>query len=347
MKKILMTSLVSAALVSTAHAGSISMDMRTDFESTTYNEAANKASYNRFYVPMLRLDSKANFDELTTFRLRFRLSKAQGSVNSRDQLNDATDFAYVARKLNSDLTLTVGKFATDIGGIEGTTSSPDLYLQSVTYSAQNPIRYATGAKLTYALAEGQELSLMSTNQQTDAEEGGKFNQTRDTLGVVYKGSFLDKTLSPILSYHNDKVQPSTSVTRQRDLAYTAVGFKYDFAPMFVEVDYLMDNLKSQTTVDETDTRSSLLATVGGKFADNWVGKLKYESSEVESFTAANTSSKTKTNAYQLAAEFQPTGDKNLRYHLAYVAKDTKPEAGETQTQQSIYAGVRLLADFLK
>lgn len=355
MKKLLLTTLMMSALGTAAQAGSIGLDARADYEATTYNDAAkaagNLSNYNRFNLQTLRVDYKGNFDEATSFRLRFRLNKGTSlaTTNKRDSVNDAIDFAYVQRKLIPDLNLAVGKFATDIGGNEGLTSGADMYFTSAAYGEQNAFRYGTGAKLLYTFMD-QEIDLMVSNQQTDAvNESSQFNQTREGSGLVYKGSFLDKSLSPILSWHRDSIQPSGATgaaSRLREANYYAAGLKYDFAPLFVELDYLYDTWKDQSVQDETDKTTSAVATVGARL-DNWVGKLKYESSEVETFSAASTSAKDKYNGYQVAAEYLSSSDKTLRYHVAYMSRDTKPATGDTRNTQSVYAGVRILADFLK
>jgi len=119
-----------------------------------------------------------------------------------------------------------------------------------------------------------------------------------------------------------------------------------------ELDYLYDTMKDATVVNETNKTTSIVGTVGARM-DNWVAKLKAESSEAEVFTAANTSGKNKYNGYQAAVEYLPANDKNFRYHVAYVTRDFKPDTAagaantDTQTTQTVFAGVRILADFLK
>jgi hypothetical protein len=372
MKKLLLTTLVTTALGASAlAAGTISMDGRADYEANTFNDAANRNNNTRFNIQTLRVDAKGNLDEATQFRLRYRFNNPTSGINAgtsargynqRDSVNRNLDFAYVQRKFMDNLSLQVGKFNTDIGGIEGMTSGPDLYFTSQAYQEQNEFRYATGAKLMFNFAENHEIDLMSTNQEVDvvdanpAGAGTSFGQNHETYGVVYKGSFMDKTLQPVLSWHNDKTQPTTAsnplgglnaaTPRDVDANYYAAGLKWDFAPVFVEADYLYDTFKDLRQVGDTDKTTSIVATVGGRM-DNWVGKLKYEHSEAEAFTAPGTSGKTKYDGYQAAVEYLPTNDKTFRYHVAYVSRDTKPETGDTQTTQTVFVGTRILADFLK
>jgi hypothetical protein len=255
-----------------------------------------------------------------------------------------------------NLSLQMGKFTTDIGGIEGMTSGADLYFNSQAWTEENTIRYSTGLKAIYTMAE-QEVDVMVVNEEVDASSNGVttttggFNQTRNAAGIVYKGSFMDKSLMPVVNYFEDNLQPTggagaANFTDKKN-AFALVGLKYDFSPVFVELDYHMNTYKNKSVMDETDKDNSFVGTVGYKATDNIVAKLKYEASEVETFSAANTSAKTKYNGYQAAVEYLPTGDKNFRYHVAYVSRDTKPEVGDTRTTQTVFVGTRLLADFLK
>lgn len=354
MTKFIFATLALTALGASAQAGSINLDARAEFEATNYNDAAKTASgvsnYNRFNLQTLRLDAKGNFDGDTNYRLRFRLNDGTNAAtkNSRDSLNKSVDFAWIGRKLSDGYNLQIGKFGTDIGGVEGMTAGPDLYFTSQGYQNQNDLRYATGAKLLTSFAD-QQVDVMVVNQSSDAINGaGKYNQTQLATGLVYKGAFMEKSLLPILSWHNEKVQPTTAaglVVKENN--YYAAGLKYDFAPFFLELDYLYDTYKSKSTTDETDKNSTAAITIGGK-RDNWVAKLKLEDSATETIsTVGGSATKTKYSGYQLAAEYTPTGDKNFRYFIAYVSRQTKPETGDSPITQSTLAGVRINADFLK
>jgi hypothetical protein len=366
MKRLLLTTIVASALGAAAQAGTISLDARTDYEANTYNDAALQKNSTRFNLQTLRLDYKGALSDATSFRLRYRFNNPSSKANSStaaltfraaDSATSALDFAYVEQKLMDNMSVQVGKFNTDIGGIEGLTSGADLYFTSQAYGEQSPLRYATGAKLMYKMND-QEIDLMAVNQETDAftNIGGttnSFSQNHEAYGIVYKGSFMDKALMPVVSWHTDKAQATSAAGNDMENNYYSAGLKYDFAPIFVELDYLYDTMADRTVVGETNKTTSIVGTVGARM-DNWVAKLKAESSEAESFSAAATSGKNKYNGYQAAVEYLPANDKNFRYHVAYVTRDAKPETGafgttstDTQTTQSVFAGVRILADFLK
>jgi hypothetical protein len=384
MKKLVATLMMTAIGVSTAHAaGSISMDARSDFEVNQYNDEAERGQSardnHRFVLQTLRLDAKGNLSEQTLFRLRFKLNNgALGQQNRRDSINNAIDFAYVQQNFLENLSLQLGKFGTDIGGIEGMTASPDLYMRSFAYSGTSSLggrtanpagtnlvlletdsfRYSTGAKLLWTMAD-QELDFMVTNQQSDATEGGAFVQNREGYGVVYKGSFFEKALLPVLSYHEDNVQTTPDVqagpaVADKKFQYYGGGLKYDFAPIFLEADYLYNTYRDRSVVGEIDKTTTIVATLGTRW-ENFVARLKFEDSQAEIFTVAGVSGKNKINGYQLALEYLPANDKNFRYHVAYVQKDLKPDANaiaasvgtSTQSTQQVVAGVRIFADFLK
>lgn len=361
MRKLLIAGLMTSAVAVAAHAGSISFDSRADYEAKNYNDASNTRNYNKMYMQTLRLDAKGNFDEATSYRLRVRFNKTATAMRTADSLNDSTDFAFIQHKVMDNLSFQLGKLGTEIGGFEGMTAGSDLYFLSQAYGEQTALRYATGAKIIYTVA-GQELNFMTVNQQTDPASANasstavNFDQTHNAMGLVYKGSFMDKALLPYVSYFMDDVQAvgtASSATpavltkgTDKKYNYMTVGIKWDAKPVFVEADYSMNNYKNKSVMDETDTTNSIVATVGYQL-DNWVAKLKYEGSEVKTFTAANTSTKATLTGMQLAAEYMPSGDKNFRYHVAYMTRDTKPETGDTQTSQTVIAGFKLYADFLK
>jgi len=222
------------------------LDARTDYEANTYNDAIATRNSTRFNLQTLRLDYKGALSDATSFRLRYRFNNPSSKVNAStaaasyrlaDSASSSLDFAYVEQKMMDNLSLQIGKFNTDIGGIEGLTSGADLYFTSQAYGDQSPLRYATGAKLIYKMAD-QEVDLMSTNQETDAvaapagSAAATFSQNHETVGIVYKGSFMDKTLMPVVSWHNDKAQASSLNGRDMEFNFYSAGLKYDFAPIF-------------------------------------------------------------------------------------------------------------------
>lgn len=375
MKKLLLTTFVMTAMGAAAHAGTISMDARADYESNTYNDAANKRNSTRFNLQTVRLDAKGNMNESTSYRIRYRLNNPSSGVNGStaaptyrltDSASKALDFAYIEHKLMDNLSLQMGKFTTDIGGIEGLTTGPDLYFTSVAYGEQNPLRYATGAKLMYIM-ESNEFDVMAFNQETDAiatnpdNTTTSFAQNHQAYGVVWKGSFMDKSLSPVLSWHNDNMQPSatgacpaagaaSSAACSQENNFYSAGLKWDWSPFFVEADYLYDTFKDKSVVGETDKTSSAVVTLGARM-EQWVGKLKYENSEAEVFSAGAGSRKDHYQGYQAAVEYLPSNEKYFRYHVAYISRDVKPDktgtAGDTQNTQTVLVGTRILADFLK
>lgn len=365
MKKPLAIALFAIALSPAVHAGSISLDSRADFEANQFNDAAenstagllgisgNPRDNHRFSLHSLRVDFKGELTEGTDFRLRQRLNRSAVPVSERDQLNNSTDFAYIEHQWMENFETQIGKFNTDIGGIEGMTASPDLYFTSLSYKQQDPLRYATGLKGMFKFGD-HELDVMTFNQQTDADENGTaanggFNQNREAYGAVLKGSFMDQALTPVLSMHEENLQGTDATgiaAAAKKYSFYAAAVKYEMAPIFIELDYLYNTFRDRTVVGETDKSSTLVGTLGYRM-DNWVLKLKAETSEDETFTALNTSTKPDQNTYAAVVEYLPTNDKHFRYHLAYINRDVKPDAGDTLNQQQLLAGVRLFADFLK
>lgn len=363
MNKLILGSLVTLAVGSAAQAGSWSADLRADYNSTQYNEAARLSGTsptgsttdvrdnNRFTLQNLRLDGAGKFNDALTYRVRFRLNQPTYTVRAADGLNNWVDFAFMQHKISDSFALQMGKFFTDVNGFEGMLSGADLYTTSEAYNETNRIRFATGLKAIYKLGD-HEISAMAFNPGDDAAgtaadgTGTAFDQNRFGTGVVFKGNFMDKTLMPVLSYHEENLQQTATGAAERKYTYMTAAVKYDMAPFFVEFDYHMNTYKGETSQEEKNTTTGPVVHAGYKVSDNMIAKIKYHMSEEKRFAGATESKATYTGT-QLALEYMPTAEKNFRYHLAYTNVDKKPETGDTQKQTNVIAGVRVFHDFLK
>lgn len=341
-------------------AGSISADLRAEMESNDYdsNDTSNKDNY-RFNVPIARLDAKGKLNEQVAFRLRFRLSKpavakvttATGSTSgkpansSRDSLNDSIDLAFVTNQFSEAFALTLGKFGSEIGGVEGNTSAADLYMQTKYCEATGANRYHSGVKGAFSFND-QEISLQAANLSSDATHGtdGKFNQNRNLWALVYKGSFMDKALSPIVSYHLESPQETGTTDKRKD-SYLTAGVKFEDDVFSVEADYSLAKYENKTSVDKDDELST--AQVGFAYkAGSWTPRLKIESSINKVYTSGQESKKTYTGV-QAGVEYKPVKEEMFRYHAMYWQREEKPEGGTAITDKHFVVGTKILADFLK
>ncbi len=357
-------------------AGKLNMDARIDAQGQSYNDAAKTAVMGhdnyRYYLKTARLDYQNSLNEKTSFRGRLVLNTTQGTVNSRDNLNNTVDLFFVNYKLADGMDLTAGKFTSDMGGLENQYSGADVYLFSeanggvsskldtntkavyaadsgktaaaFTWANTGITKYYTGVKLAYKFSD-QELALHNADLPADDTTSGNASQTRTMTGLVYKGSFMEKMLMPIFSYHTSLLPGASSGSVDAKANFIAAGLKVNVASQVIDIDYLINSFPSRTTSagsDETDTVQS--TTVAWSMPmDTLTPKVKIESSKL---SAAATKIYDVTAA-GVALEWKPVKEENFRFHTAYNMKQFKPVSGDTIAYNEFMVGMRINADFLK
>ena len=364
-----------AILSTVAHAGSLNFDFRFDYLSEGYNDdavtAGAGANNSRFMVQTGRLDYKGKLNEDTSFRVRARLAgKDQGAVSKVDNANITLDYAYIANK-TGDTVLTVGKMNSDIGGFEGITTGPDLYLLSEAYNGTTYLKsvntgfvnliYAPGAKVAYT-SGNHELSVMAFNANSNVGRNtvndlyettgtlgtGKPNTTTMLVGVVYKGWFMDKNLGVMLSQHMETLAKDTSGT------FTAAGLQYKMDKTMLQFDYLINStayVPSSGPTTATDKITSMVLKLTYDFNELSDLQLKVVSSQEDlDPTGALVAFTNKFMSYGLAYEWKAKKDDNFRYHLAYNSRTFSPDSkisALSPNQTQLILGARIYADFLK
>lgn len=382
-----MGTLAAAAFATTAQAGSLSADFRLDYDTTSYNNNATDASAaltgnNKFRLQTARLDYKGQLNEDVTYRVRVRLDKDRGAVNKRDNVDPALDYAYVANKLSDSLTLTLGKFATEMGGFEGNTAGPELYLTSAAYAGtgllggsnsdstyiRGIMLYYTGAQLAYSFADNtQQFHLQmaneegavgagyATNGDDNSSSSGTYAQNKNLLGLVYRGAFIDKTLNVIASYHSEMFG-----AKDNKADFATIGVEYNMDLFTAQLDYIMNSFKeSLPTITPKQTLSTAVLTLKyhmDKFTP--IVKFAMTDEKLEAGTKSNGATSVLTsdakNKYLeggLALEYTPKKDDMFRYHVAYNYRKMDADSNLTKNGdrdlQEIIVGTRILADFLK
>lgn len=331
--------------VMSAQAGSVNFDFRFDSDSSSFNNAAkssgSKGSTN-YIVKSGRVDFKGKINEELAYRLRWRFDKdSEVTPNKTDGLTKQVDYAFISHKLEDNLALTLGKFGSELGGFEGNTAAPDIYLQSQFYkSLATSYIYVTGAKLAYNLGD-HELALLLINQS----ETTTTEQSKSSYGFTYKGAFMEKTLSALLSYLTDEKQSLQAPDLKKTVGISSVGMKYDPKPYFVSFDYLIFDQKNQGAANEKNATNSMVAEFGYDL-DGIIPKIKYDMSE-NKVDNGTTTTKTKYDGVALGVEYKPIAQENFRYHLMVTQLTTKPETGDSLFEQHFIVGTRISADFLK
>lgn len=360
------------ALSTAAHANTLDYDFRGDWTSLDYNDAAiNNASAptvqdnTRFYLRVGRLQYKGNLNDRFSYvgRLAFNKASTDTGVNNakRDQLNASVEYAFITDKMSDMFSLTLGKFYTEIGGIEGATSGADLYSVSPNYShvgtktllgknigvnegGSKNILYMAGAKGIFTFAETQNVILVAANNigADPVDSNGAFNQNRGLMGVIWRGGFMDKTLTGTLSYHEASPQTATGNKDDKD-TFISAGLKYE-SNWVGSIEYNTTEYKDGASGNK-DTLWSGILKVGYKW-DQWTPRLEFITSEEKSEIAALGT--TKVGVIGAILEYKPTAE-NVRYHIALASTTQKPPSGggDDMTRMDITLGARLYGDFLK
>lgn len=360
MKKMILSLFAAVAMTTTAQAGSISADLRADYDSTSYNDDSGKPGVSKFNIQTGRVDFKGNLNEEVSYRLRLRFNKDR-AVSQRDSVGADTDFAYISNKVSDGLTLTLGKFASGIGGFEGGTSGADIYLASAAYAGPKTLYpgvgsivglsnllYYTGAQLAYAINDSNKIELhaanteatVGTDYKTGASVGDVIPQNKTLTGLVYRGSFADKTFNLLATYHME-----TAGDKDNKISLAAIGFEYLMNGMTAQLDLLANNYDVAGATITKNSMNSTVLTVKYK-TDQWTPILKVAMTDEKLGAAVDV--KNKYTDYGVAVEYAPKADQMFRYHIAYNARSVKPDSGnKNPASTQILVGTRILADFLK
>lgn len=384
MKSILLVAL--ALTTAQANAGSINLDMRSDLLSQTYNDAAlvggtgTGVSNYRFNIQTGRLVYKGSLNEKTSFAARIRFAaKDQTAMDKRDNTNTTLDWANVAYNFSDMIKFTMGKMGSEIGGFEGGTAGPDVYFASEAYGGggylgttqlTNPANglklngftnalYFTGAKLSFMFDAANTLSVMAgdldgkVGRSAAATSDVPATQNKSMFGLAYNGSFMDKTLAVIASYHTETLAPDTTAT------FSALGLGYTIGPVLIQADYLMNTSSIVTgttpnTLNPKDVLTSAVVKVVYAIDPTLSAQLKVVSS-TEMFDASaltGVSAVSATNKYMdygAAIEWKPKAEDAFRYHVAYNSRNETLDLSGADTRQlnEVIVGMRVNADFLK
>ncbi|MFS4458536.1 porin [Bdellovibrio sp. HCB2-146] len=350
MKKLLLTTLAISAMTTSAFAGSLNLDARVDYNSTTFDAdtaSADAPSFSKFYFKTGRLDYAGKLNDEVSFRVRWAYTKDQ-VPSLRDATPKGIELAYLTHKMSDLFSISFGKYNTEFGGFEGATSGADLYLTSEFYTQKGAnsrnldgttlgttdLLYMTGAKAAFTF-EGQTVFLMAADAEKDVTIGGELAQNYGLMGLVYKGAFMEKALQFMASYH------ILNASEDDKNNFYAVGVKWDSAPIMASLDYLMS--EHETTAKDTVT--SIVGKLAYTGFENWIPRLEVISSEEK--REIGTAETNKFMSYGAVVEYVPKKEDTFRYHIAYNTTTEDHETLGDISRQEIVVGTRLLADFLK
>lgn len=330
-------------------AGGITFDSRYDSVSASYNGAALAAgskNSSSFQGSRLRLLFQSNINEELAGKVRLNLLSANEAPNSEAKFSKYVDYAFLTHQIAEHIYITAGKVIALIGGREAIVNPGDYYFVSMSggeilgrpLTSLWPVGAIIGGQF-----DNQKIELLVANTTSDDASTG---QTRSMLGVSYLGSFFEKSVQPILSYHADAESENT-----QKRSYLAAGSKFIFSDFDLDLDYLVNQKGYKTWIANSSKElTSLVLSLRYKYSPAWHFIFKGDSSTDKIATSAGISpsfNDTKYSQLGVSAEYYPYADIKFRYHLAIIQKSTKPEAGERQSEQKIIAGLRLVHDFLK
>ncbi len=364
MKKATLISSMLTLASTAAVAGSLNLELRADYQGTSYNDAAKAGTTGlgqdnyKFFIPIGRLDAQGKLGSALDYRLRWRFSKPAVATstpanNQNDSLNDSVDFAYVSHKPMDILAVTIGKFASQVGGIEGSTSGSDLFVVSpgngggLVNASLAGKAYYTGAKFETTMGD-HKVGLHFANAAADVtNNNNKFAQTSGYTGLVYTGSFADGMVKPTVSYHTATNSASSALITEKNVGtYIAAGAMVTTGNVQVDLDLNSNTYTNGTIATNKDALTDIVLNVGYKM-DNIKPSLKYYTA-TETIKDATEVKYTHTGM-SAVVEFKPKMDENFRYHVAYNQVNKKADTAgyQDQTRTEVVAGVKIFADILK
>lgn len=357
MKNIFMSALFGILVGGVAHAG-LTVDLRMDDDSVSYNDtataaggtAAGSVNHYNWAFKTIRADYSAKLNDTMSSKIRINFNKdvnlttgaATKSPDALNSQNDVIELAFLKHTFAENFSLSMGKIGTDVAGWENQTTSPDRYVDSRYLSSTvSKLKYLTGAMVSYKM-DDQNIDLQLTNNPIDDNAAGI--QDRGTFGLVYKGAFIEKTLKPIISYHS--YNPQNATDPKAAYTYTTVGLRYETDAFMVDLDDDMGSLKGRTAASKTDSINTIalgFALKGNAFTP----KVKYDSSKEIKVSASDVNTSVAYTDVGLAVEFKPEKDTNLNYHVAMTQLTTKPETTDASVETHYFVGIRFAGDILK
>ena len=314
---------------------------RFDYTRTeTENKPGSKDSEGKFTTSFLRLVTDAKLNDTMTAKLTLDFQEANSSKDNG--LTNLVDEAFLTKTFGYGFSAMVGKQAVLTGGHENEYSSRDLYTTSIHNDAISD--NITGLTVGYTVAE-QNIFLQYL-QQTDAKQGATATFTdKKVVGAAYYGSFMNKMIEPVLSYHKQ----GTTRAGQYD-TFMAAGLRLNVAQFTVEADYLVLEQEKLSAAGDAKL-NSIVATVRYNH-ENFKPFAKFikEDGEKGFDSIITGSDESERTAFEVGLEYVPNKDEDFRYHVVYSNSEkeqTKPTPTSKVEEQKIYAGIAFNYNILK
>ncbi len=354
------TSRIIAALVTlcaTASYAAVTIEARSDYQNSTFNDDAGKKGYSTTQVNRMRLkaDHKVNEEVSVASRFNFLTTGSNTGADKSGVTSNIVDYASINYMPMPGLTISMGKLRAIGGGMENQYEGYDLYMTSA-LSNYSVLPDAGGVGVTYSMGDHQ-FDLQMTNDNSVSNAAGTPAATRNLAGAGYYGKFMDSKFQVIATHHTQKYHNQyngTAVAEDKTVATSVLGLKYDAGMVLVDLDYGM-TVDEATVLNKKNTYSGAVLNVAVP-VDTWKFIVKAESTTVKL-------------SDEKALTYMNTGvavEKSLgpmsNFHIAYNMLSRKNEnasaatsdfAGnsigvdKTYKESQLFAGFTVIADIMK
>lgn len=328
---------------------------RSDLQINSSDDKADKNDEEdsmKFANNTTRLNFTGPLDDMTSYRVRFRLGRTGDASNDIENHSSQVDYAYIDRKIMGDHKIRMGKFFFHgSGGREGDYAGQDVYLYSLAGQATTAYRLGVGFMPSIA---GQNFVLSVVN----GADLGEKNHSQLGYGAAWWGNIADGMVQPIVSYAmlnsteqkcNQKAIDdanslktvyevgNAAVTKKIAEAskascysktvgykykksatdtYYAIGARVNLDMAMFEADYIGVEKGARVDTDKDYKANSIVLLAQAKLMDNMFRPhIKYEMSELKDpkTKALTTDDMDKDRtAYTVALEYYPNGGKKGR-----------------------------------
>ncbi|AUN97147.1 hypothetical protein DOM21_15935 [Bacteriovorax stolpii] len=310
---------------------------RFDYVRTETDNNPGKDSSGVLTTSYLRLVTDAKLNDTMTAKLTLDFQEADSSKDNG--LTNLVDEAFLTKTFGYGFSAMVGKQAVLTGGHENEYSSRDIYTTSI--HNDSIADYLTGVTVGYAVAEQ---NIYLQYMQREDSKQTPFTDKK-VVGAAYYGSFMNKMIEPVLSYHKQGTTRAAAYD-----TFMSAGLRLNVAQFTVEADYLVLEQEKLTAAGDAKLKS-IVALVRYNH-ENFKPFAKFIKEDGEKgfdgiVTGSNESERT---AWELGLEYVPNKDEDFRYHVVYSSsesKQTKPAPTSKVEEQKIYAGIAFNYNILK
>ncbi len=333
-----------------AVASKINLDARTEMESYSSNTAVGKPAYSVFKINRMKLDFSGNLGELNSFRIRvdvLKVGDTTATKTKRDNVASYLDVGYITHRLSDEFNVSMGKIITGMGGAEALNNPGDIYLRSLAGEEIANIYWPVGMQAQHQFGD-QKINLNVANITEDITDNAatpNLTNTSHLYGLAYLGKLSKGSIQPSISYHTETFN-NTMYTKKTN-NYAALGARFLVSDFEIEVDALNNTRKYEPKgAEKLGDVTSGVALVRYTMETGSV-HFKYENSSVKVPTGVDVFAKSKVTGLTLGYEYKPVKDDNWQFHVVGTQRDTKPDGAVTRSEKKVFAGMRIIADFLK